>query len=179
MSFVILDRDGVINYDSHEYIKAPDEFLILPGALAAIARLNQAGFQVLLATNQSGIGRGYYDLATLEKIHDKLHQELASVGGKITEIFFCPHLPADNCICRKPKPGMFHVMRDKYQLKLQEIYFIGDSICDIEVAQAAKCKPLLVLTGNGEKTLVTFPGPITFPHFKDLAAAAEFIIRDN
>ncbi len=174
MKFIILDRDGVINHDSHEYIKSPDEWQAIPGSLQAISDLNRAGFHVLIATNQSGISRGYYDLETLSHIHEKLIRELAELGGYIDEIFFCPHHPDDHCVCRKPQPGMLHQISKKYPIDFSQTYFIGDSVADIEVACAAGCKPLLVLTGNGEKTFIKFNKKI--PAFQDLAAAAQFII---
>src|SRR5579862_2669163 len=112
MPYIILDRDGVINYDSEAYIKSPEEWLPIPGSLEAIATLNRHGFRVLIATNQSGVSRGYYDLAMLDRIHEKLVAQLAAVGGCIEEIFFCPHHPDDHCVCRKPKPGMIYQIKD-------------------------------------------------------------------
>lgn len=176
MPFIILDRDGVINYDSDDYIKSPEEFKVIPGALEAIAKLNQAGYQVLVATNQSGVARGLYTLATLEKIHVKLHQQLSEVGGKIEEIFYCPHHPEEDCPCRKPKPGMFHQMEDKYGLNFPDIYFIGDTITDIHVANAVGCKPILILSIKGQQTLEKHPEVARFPHYASLADAVEFVL---
>src|SRR5260221_14569878 len=127
MTYIILDRDGVINYDSIEYIKSPDEWLPIPGSLDAIAQLNRSGFHVLVVTNQSGVARGFYDLEMLDLIHEKMMHELAAVGGYIDEIFFCPHHPDENCICRKPKPGLFQKLAAKYPLNLAGTFFICDS----------------------------------------------------
>jgi len=179
MAFIILDRDGVINYDSDQYIKSPQEWLPIPGSLEAIATLNRYGFQVLVATNQSGIARGYYDVPILDDIHEKLMRELASVGGYIDEIFFCPHHPEDGCLCRKPKPGLLHQMQAKYPINFAETFFIGDSTVDIQAAKAAGCKPLLVLTGNGQKTLAEQTEQTELAdtlYFPDLARAVEYVL---
>jgi D-glycero-D-manno-heptose 1,7-bisphosphate phosphatase len=176
MKIVILDRDGVINHDSHEYIKNPDEWIPLDKSLSAIADLTKAGFQVMIATNQSGVGRGYYNLETLAKIHEKLHREVQAVGGRVTEIFFCPHHPDERCNCRKPQPGLLFQIRDKYGLDLSKTYFIGDSIVDIRAAKAAGCIPGLVLTGNGTQTLAKYSEAKQVKQFKDLAEVASFLI---
>lgn len=174
MPFIILDRDGVINFDSDEYIKSPEEWYPIPGSLEAIAELNKAGYQVIVVTNQSGVGRGLYDLDTLHNIHKKLTKALTEVGGTITEIFFCPHHPNDKCHCRKPMPGLFNEIEKKYHLNLKDTYFVGDSASDIMAAEAAGCKPLLVLTGNGKKTLAKYP---TVTCFEDLSAIVKHILR--
>lgn len=179
MSFIILDRDGVINYESREYIKSPEEWLPIPGSLEAIAALNQAGYQVLVATNQSGLARGYFDLPMLERIHAKLHAALEACGGTLTEIFFCPHHPEDGCLCRKPQPGLLFQIREKYALDLSEVFFVGDSLADVQAANNAGCKPLLVLTGNGQKTLASYTGTAPLPVFQDLAQAVEFVLREK
>lgn len=176
MSFIILDRDGVINYDSDQYIKSPNEWHAIPGSLNAIAQLNRAGFRVLIVTNQSGVARGYYDIETLDLIHEKLLRELASVGGYIEEIFFCPHHPDEACDCRKPQPGLLYQIAKKYPIDLTKTYFIGDSIVDIRVAQSSGCIPLLVLTGNGETTLKKYPDISNISSFPDLARAADYVI---
>lgn len=179
MSFIILDRDGVINYESDEYIKSPEEWLPIPGSLEAIAQLNRAGFHVLLITNQSGIARGYYDLDMLDAIHEKLLRELASVGGYIDEIFFCPHHPDDHCPCRKPKPGLLYQMQKKYPINLTETFLIGDSRIDVQAAQAAGCIPILLLTGNGPKTLEKYPDLLNILTFPNLAGAVEHVISQQ
>lgn len=153
MKIVILDRDGVINFDSEDYIKSPEEWHPIPGSLEAIALLNQQGFLVTVATNQSGLARGYYDETMLQKIHQKMHEAVLSVGGKIDSIFYCSHGPLDNCLCRKPKPGLLHQIASAYQIAtLEGVPFVGDSMRDIEAAFAANAKPVLVRSGNGEKT---------------------------
>lgn len=179
MKYIILDRDGVINFDSPHYIKSPDEWHPIPGSLEAIATLNRAGFHVLVATNQSGIARGYYDLETLNDIHEKLIRELTAVGGYIDEIFFCPHHPDDHCSCRKPQPGMLHQIRDKYHLSLENTYFVGDSVADVELCLKTGCKPLLVLTGNGKQTLEKYAESHHIPAFENLADTVRFVIADN
>jgi D-glycero-D-manno-heptose 1,7-bisphosphate phosphatase len=176
MPFVILDRDGVINYDSNVYIKSPEEWLPIPGSLEAIAHLNRHGFQVLVATNQSGVARGLYDLEMLDRIHEKLVYELAAVGGYVDEIFFCPHHPEEKCLCRKPQPGLLYQIQSKYSINLENTFFIGDSIVDIRAAKSAGCQPLLVLTGNGRMGVEKYPELASIPQFADLAAAAEYII---
>lgn len=179
MPYIILDRDGVINFDSDEYIKSPDEWLPIPGSLEAIAQLNRAGYQVLIVTNQSGIARGYFDLDTLDLIHEKLMRELASVGGYIEEIFFCPHHPDEVCSCRKPRPGLLYRLSEKYQVALEQTFFIGDSYSDVKAAQNAGAIPLLVLTGKGERTLEQYPELISVPNFSDLARAVEYVISQS
>lgn len=177
MPAIILDRDGVINHESHEYIKSPEEWHPIPGSLDAIATLNRAGFDAFIVTNQSGIGRGLYDLETLDLIHEKLMNELAKKGGFVREIFFCPHHPDEACACRKPAPGLFKKLTAKYPLALHATFFIGDSYGDICAAWNAGCKPLLVKTGNGEKVLANYP-EITnkIPVFQNLSEAVPFII---
>lgn len=179
MKFIILDRDGVINFDSEHYIKSPDEWHAIPGSLEAIADLNRAGYRVLVATNQSGVARGYYDLETLNLIHEKFMRELAAVGGYVDEIFFCPHHPDDHCQCRKPKPGLFDKIKEKYQFDFANTYYVGDSASDIEVALAAGCKPVLVLTGNGEKTRQKFADAALLPVFPNLAAVVQSILVEK
>lgn len=177
MSYIILDRDGVINYESSEYIKSPDEWIPIPGSLEAIARLNKAGFKVLVATNQSGVARGFYDLETLNAIHEKFIQELASVGGYVEEIFFCPHHPEENCFCRKPRVGLIRQIQSKYPVDLKKTYFIGDNATDIEVAIAVGCQPILVLTGKGKKTLEMHSTLNTILHFENLSDAVDYIVN--
>lgn len=176
MPFIILDRDGVINYDSDAYIKSPEEWLPIPGSLEAIAQLNRAGYQVLIATNQSGIARGLFDFDMLDLIHEKLLRELAAVGGYIQEIFFCPHHPEQNCFCRKPKPGLLLQMQEKYPVQMQHTFYIGDSYKDVQAAQTMGCRPLLVLTGRGKYELAEHPELAKVRSFVDLAEAVEFVL---
>ncbi|MES2217432.1 MAG: D-glycero-beta-D-manno-heptose 1,7-bisphosphate 7-phosphatase [Pseudomonadota bacterium] len=177
MPFILLDRDGVINHDSVEYIKSPEEWLPIDGSLEAIARFNQAGYQVIVATNQSGLARGLYDLPTLTKIHQKFFTLLAEAGGKVEEIFFCPHHPNNHCSCRKPEPGMLHNIAKKYPIDLTTTIFIGDSLSDVQAAERAGCEPVLVLTGNGKRTLEELPAPTKVRYFNDLAHAATIICK--
>lgn len=178
MPLIILDRDGVINYDSPNYIKSPEEWRAIPGSLEAIATLNRSGYEVLIVTNQSGIGRGFYTFEILDLIHEKLIYELAAVGGHIEKIFFCPHHPDDRCECRKPKPAMFHQIKKEYQVDLTKTFFIGDSLVDIQVAFEVGCKPILVLTGNGKKALESqSPLLAKVPYFNNLAEASEIILK--
>jgi D-glycero-D-manno-heptose 1,7-bisphosphate phosphatase len=168
---IILDRDGVINYDSPDYIKSPEEWHAIPGSLAAIAKLNHAGFKVAVATNQSGIGRGYYNPATLEKINHKMFQELAQVGGHIEGLFFCPHTPEANCDCRKPQPGLLKKIAEHLQMDLHDAVMIGDSKRDIEAAFAVGAQAIYI---NPELKKI-FPG---VPVYRDLAAAVKAILRN-
>ena len=153
MKLIVLDRDGVINEDSDDYIKSVDEWKPIPDSLEAIARLNHAGYTVVVATNQSGISRGYYDIATLGAMHRKMDELLASLGGKIDAVFFCPHGPDDGCDCRKPKPGLLRQIGERYQHEMKDVIFIGDSISDMKAAVAIEAQPILVRTGKGEETI--------------------------
>jgi D-glycero-D-manno-heptose 1,7-bisphosphate phosphatase len=176
MKLIILDRDGVINYDSAQFIKSPDEWKPLPGSLAAIAQLNQAGYRVVVATNQSGIGRGLFEMDTLNAIHEKMLKALAQAGGRIDAIFICPHTSADNCPCRKPKPGMLHEIALRFSADLTGVPAVGDALRDLQAAAAVGAQPLLVRTGKGEKTAADPdlpPGTLVFP---DLAAAVAHIL---
>jgi D-glycero-D-manno-heptose 1,7-bisphosphate phosphatase len=145
---VILDRDGTINVDSDEFIKSPEEWHPIEGALEAIGRLNHAGYHVVVATNQSGLGRGLMDVASLNAIHDKMNKQLSKVGGRIDAIFYCPHAPEESCQCRKPAPGLLEQIAERYGMGLEGVPFVGDSLRDLQAAQAAGCRPHLVLTGK-------------------------------
>lgn len=175
MKLVILDRDGVINFDSDQYIKSPAEWKPIPGSLEAIARLNQAGFKVVVATNQSGIGRGLFDMVTLNAIHDKLHKSLAMAGGRIEALFFCPHTGEAKCACRKPLPGMLEDIARRFNMPLKNVPSVGDSLRDLQSAAAMGAQPMLVRTGKGEKTLAAGGLPEGTLVFADLAEAAEYI----
>ena len=173
-SFVILDRDGVINAESPEYIKSPDEWEPLPGSLDAIARLTKAGFQVFVATNQAGIARGKLSLVELDIIHQRMLNEVEQLGGRIVDIRYCPHHPDDHCNCRKPAPGMLLDLAKIYNLDLSMGHFVGDSIKDLQAAKAAGCKGVLVLSGNGHESLKLFPD--FKPVHKDLASFASQLL---
>ena len=155
MGFIILDRDGVINEDSDEYIKSAEEWQPIAGSIQAIARLNHAGYRVVIATNQSGVGRGLFDIDMLGQIHEKMCLQLQEAGASVEAIFYCPHTPEDECDCRKPKPGLFLDIEQRLSKSLVGIYAVGDSLRDIEAAQAAGATPILVKTGKGERTLAT------------------------
>lgn len=177
MSLIILDRDGVINEDSDEYIKSPDEFIPIPGSLEAIARLNHAGYTVLIATNQSGIARGYFDMDTLNQIHDKLKRLLNAYGGRIDGIFFCPHGPEDKCHCRKPKPGLYEEIAQRLNVTLDDVPAVGDSLRDLQAAQLVGAMPVLVRTGKGERTLAKGEGLKGIPVFANLAAYVDHLLE--
>jgi D-glycero-D-manno-heptose 1,7-bisphosphate phosphatase len=177
MKLIILDRDGVINQDSEEYIKSQDEWQALPGSLAAIAKLNQAGWTVTVASNQSGLARGYFDTKTLTAIHQKLRKELAQHGGTIDSFFVCPHGPDDGCDCRKPLPGMFHDIARRYDISIEGVPAIGDSLRDLQASHQAGCAPWLVQTGNGRKTLSKGGLPEGTKLAQDLADAVEQILE--
>ena len=153
MKFVILDRDGVINEDSDDFVKSPDEFIPIEGSLAAIAKLKQAGYGVVVATNQSGIARGLFDLDTLHRIHEKLQRLLQNEGVHLDGIFFCPHGPDDICHCRKPKPGMYLDIAKRFNIDLSQTVVVGDSFRDLQAAIKVNAQPILVKTGKGERTL--------------------------
>jgi D-glycero-D-manno-heptose 1,7-bisphosphate phosphatase len=173
---VILDRDGVINQDSTEFIKSPEEFIPLPGSLNAIAALCAAGFEVVVASNQSGVGRGLFSLDTLERIHSKLRDEVEATGGVISGIYYCPHLPDDGCECRKPKPGLLKQISKVYETSLDGVPVIGDSMRDLEAAIAVGAEPVLVRTGNGRRTELELAPDCGIPVYDDLAAAAAAIV---
>jgi D-glycero-D-manno-heptose 1,7-bisphosphate phosphatase len=172
MNLIILDRDGVINYDSEQFIKSPDEWRPIPGSLEAIALLNRWGWRVVVASNQSGVGRGLFDMDTLNAIHDKMVKSLAQVGGRLDAIFFCPH-PADStCDCRKPKPGMLINIGERFNASLAGVPMVGDSLRDLQAAVKVEGLPYLVLTGKGAKTREDTQLPPQTVIFSDLAAVA-------
>ena len=149
MKLCILDRDGTINQDSDEFVKTPAEWIPLPGALEAIARLNHAGWHVVVVSNQSGLGRGLFDVAALNAMHTKMHSLLAAVGGRVDAIFYCPHGPEEQCNCRKPAPGLFEQIAERYGIDLTGVPTVGDSRRDLIAGAAVGCAPHLVLTGKG------------------------------
>jgi len=153
MKFIILDRDGVINEDSDEFVKSPDEFIPIEGSLTAIAKLKQSGYGVVVATNQSGIARGLFDLDTLHRMHEKLQRLLQNEGVHLDGIFFCPHGPDDICHCRKPKPGMYLDIAKRFDIDLSKTVVVGDSFRDLQAAMKVNAQPILVKTGKGERTL--------------------------
>lgn len=180
MKLIILDRDGVINQDSDNFIKSPEEWIPIEGSLEAIARLNQAGYRVVVATNQSGIARGLFTMQTLNAIHQKMHRLAGQVGADIDTVFFCPHAADDHCTCRKPKPGMFLEIAKRLEVNLQEngVVTVGDSLRDLQAGAAAGCTPYLVLTGKGNKTLDKGGLPPGTKVFPNLAAVVDSLLAE-
>lgn len=171
---LILDRDGVINYDSDDYIRSPHEWLAIPGSLDAIARLGAAGYTIAVATNQSGLARGYFDSEALAKIHAKMIGEVEAAGGRIELVRFCPHGPDDGCDCRKPEPGLLLQISEALGEELAGVPVIGDSLRDLEAAVAVGAEPVLVRTGKGEKTASSLPAEWQdIAIYDDLASAAD------
>jgi D-glycero-D-manno-heptose 1,7-bisphosphate phosphatase len=177
MKLVILDRDGVINYDSDEFIKHPDEWRPIPGSLDAIARLTQDGWRVVVATNQSGIGRGLFDMAALNAIHAKMHKAVNQAGGRIEAVFYCPDTAESQSPCRKPNPGMFFAVAERYNAALERVPAVGDSLRDLQAAAAVGAQPILVLTGKGESTQATGNLPEGMVVYPDLAAVAQALCQ--
>lgn len=174
---VILDRDGVINFDSAQFIKSPEEWKPIPGSLESIARLTQSGYKVVVATNQSGIGRGLFDMDTLNRMHQKMHKAAFDVGARIDAIFYCPHAADSKCDCRKPKPGMFKRISETMNVDLTGIPAIGDSLRDLQAGAAVGCQPILVLTGKGEKTHEEGNLPEGTLIFANLSAAVDHLLK--
>jgi D-glycero-D-manno-heptose 1,7-bisphosphate phosphatase len=177
MKLVILDRDGVINYDSAAFIKTPDEWKPIPGSLEAIAHLTQAGYRVVVASNQSGIGRGLLDMVAFNAINDKMCKAVIQAGGRIDALFFCPHANTDNCNCRKPATGMFKEISERFGLDLNGVPAIGDSMRDLQCAAAVGALPILVLTGKGKKTKAEGGLPENTKIFSNLSAAVDALTQ--
>ena len=176
MKLVILDRDGVINEDSEDYVKSPAQWVPLPGSLEAIARLNQAQYRVVVATNQSGVAQGLLDVDTLHTIHLKMNGMLTRIGGRIEAVFFCPHGPDDGCACRKPKPGLFLEITRRLRTNLRGVPAVGDSLRDISAARTAGAQPVLVLTGKGMNTLASDELTDDVAVYDDLASFSELLL---
>jgi D-glycero-D-manno-heptose 1,7-bisphosphate phosphatase len=182
VKLIILDRDGTINEDRDDFVKTPDEWVPIPGALEAIARLNQAGWHTVVATNQSGLGRGTFDMATLNAMHAKLNQLLAKQGGRIDAVFFCPHAPEESCTCRKPLPGLLEQIGERFGVLLRDVPVVGDSLRDLQAGAAVGCPTHLVRTGkcagldDAQVEVIRAQVPGTRVH-ADLAAFAEHLIR--
>ncbi|MDO8373573.1 MAG: D-glycero-beta-D-manno-heptose 1,7-bisphosphate 7-phosphatase [Polaromonas sp.] len=180
MKLVILDRDGTINSDSDDFVKTPDEWVPLPGSLEAIARLTHAGWHVVIASNQSGLGRGLFDVASLNAMHAKMHKLLAALGGRIDAVFYCPHSPEESCTCRKPLPGLFEQIGARFGVPLKGVPTAGDSVRDLLAGATAGCEPHLVLTGKSagyrDGGLPEGLPPGTLVH-ADLPAFVEFILN--
>jgi len=172
--YVLIDRDGVINYDSEDFIKTPEEWRPIEDSLEAIALLNKYGYHVVVITNQSGIARGLLDETMLEKIHTKMHLLTAEKKGRIDAVYVCPHGPTSDCACRKPRPGLLELFAKDKNISLNDIAFIGDTLRDIRAAQAVGAIPMLVKTGKGQQTLFENPD-LKIPVFENLYEAAKFI----
>lgn len=177
MKLIILDRDGVINFGSDQFIKSPDEWKPIPGSLEAIARLTREGWRVVVATNQSGLARGLFEMATLNAIHAKMHKAAAQAGGRIEAVFYCPHSAEMDCGCRKPKSGLFIEIAVRYGSDLHDVPAVGDSLRDIQAAASVGARPLLVKTGKGEKTLMAGGLPEDTPVFANLSEAVEYLLK--
>ena len=177
MKLIILDRDGVINHDSDQFIKSPEEWKPITGSPEAIARLNQWGYHVVVCTNQSGVGRGLFEMDTLNAIHEKMIRTVRQAGGRIDAIFFCPHTSADGCDCRKPRAGMLKELALRFNVDLVGVPAVGDSLRDLLAAQAVGAQPMLVLTGKGTRTRLEAGVPEGTPVFADLAAATAHLTQ--
>jgi D-glycero-D-manno-heptose 1,7-bisphosphate phosphatase len=179
MALIILDRDGVINHDSDDFIRSAAEWEPIAGSLEAIARLNQAGYRVVVITNQSGIAREFLDAETLALIHNKMRRMLAQVGGKVEVVLFCPHGPDDDCDCRKPKTGLFDDLTQRLRISLKYVPAVGDSLRDLKAAKAAGARPILVRTGKGEQTLAAGRLPRGVSVYDDLSAVADALLAEE
>ena len=177
MKLAILDRDGVINEDSADYIKGPDEWRPIPGSLEAVARLNRAGYRVVVVTNQSALARGLLDNDRLTAIHVRMHRELAGVGGVVEASFFCPHAPDDECACRKPEPGLLYEIAQRLGTSLEGVPVVGDSLRDLQAAAEAGATPVLVRTGNGARTATAAGLPAGLAVFADLASFVDVYLK--
>lgn len=177
---VFLDRDGVVNEDSDTYIKSVCEWIPIPGSLEAIARLNHAGFRVVIVSNQSGLARGLFDTAALASMHQKLRELLAKYGGRVEMIAYCPHGPRDTCTCRKPRPGLLMTLGRRLRIDLRGLPLVGDSISDIQVAHGLGMTPWLVLTGKGQRTVESSAADLRGVRvLPDLRAVADQLVKES
>ena len=184
MKLLILDRDGVINHDSNEFIKSPEQWTPIKGSLEAIARLSQAGYDIVIITNQSGLGRGLFSADILMQIHTRMIDHIVQHGGKIPSILFCPHTPDDDCTCRKPKDGMYQELAARLNTSFRGVFSVGDSLRDLQAAHSAGATPILVKTGNGRKTLKQIKHDSQLllsdtPVFDNLAQVADAILQET
>ena len=178
--FLLLDRDGVINYDSDDYIKSPEEWVPIPGSLEVIAEFSKRGVEVIVVTNQSGIARGFYDKDTLDSMHAKMSSLLKAYGGKISSVYFCPHHPNDNCLCRKPLPGMLDKIEDDYGISLAGVPLVGDTHKDIKLAMNKSCLPILVRSGKGSQTEEKHPNLLSNTSiFDNLFEAGHYLLNNH
>ncbi len=181
---VILGRDGILNVFRDDHVKSPDEWVPIPGALEAVARLNQAGWHAVVATNQSGIGRGMVEMASLNDVHRQMMKLLAEKGGRIDAIFFCPHVPEDHCDCRKPLPGLMRQIGERYGLddQMSGVPMVCDTLRDVQAAQAAGCEPHLVRTGravalSAEQLAQGIDGGAQVHVHQDLSGFVDFLLH--
>jgi D-glycero-D-manno-heptose 1,7-bisphosphate phosphatase len=179
IKLVVLTRDGVINQDTLDYVKSPEAWKPLPGSLEAIAALNRAGIRVAVATNESGISRGLFDIDQLTAIHCQMHDELEKVGGQVDMVLFCPHAPSDDCDCRKPRPGMLQQIAERALVDLSEITLIGVCARDLQAALTAGARPVLILSEKGEKDLLEFTRSENIPVFGDLPSAVHALLKGH
>ena len=176
---IILDRDGVVNRDSDQFIKSAAEWIPIPGSVEAIAMLCDAGYTVAIASNQSGLARGLFDRSALRSMHRRLRKLVAEKGGRVARIVVCPHGPGDDCSCRKPKPGLLHRLARYFDTELKGVPVVGDSLRDLQAAACAGARPILVLTGKGKKTADNLPADLkSVERFDDLAAAARQLAKE-
>lgn len=180
VKLIVLDRDGTLSPDPEDFVRAPEDWVPLPGALEAVARLNQGGWRVVLASNQSGLGRGLFDMATLNAVHARMHKLLAAAGGRIEAVFFCPHAPEDECCCRKPAAGLFLDIARRMGVPLDSMVAAGDSVRDVQAAAAAGCEAHLIRTGQSLPVGDGAPLPPDVPAgtqvHADLSAFADFVL---
>ena len=181
MKLIILDRDGVINHDSDQFIKSPEEWQPIDGSLDAIAFLTQAGYTIAVATNQSGIARGYFNVQTLNEMHAKMHKLVRQAGGEISGVWFCPHTADSQCDCRKPKPGMIYDILERFKADPAETWLVGDSLRDLQAMHEAGGKTALVMTGKGKKTLSEHENelPENTQIFDNLLAFSQYIMQET
>lgn len=181
MKLIILDRDGVINQDRDDFVKSVNEWVPIEGSMDAIAFLTEAGYNIAVATNQSGLARKYFTLQDLTEMHDRMHRLVIQAGGSIDGIWFCPHLADDQCGCRKPKPGMIRDILDRFNADAAETWMVGDSLRDLQAMAAVGGKTALVLTGKGKKTLQEKEAelPENTQIFDDLLAFSQYIMKEN
>lgn len=177
MRFLILDRDGVINHDSPEFIKSPQEWIPIPGSLQAISQANQLGFRVVVISNQSGLARGLFDIGQLNQIHATMLSEVARFGGRIDAIFFCPHGPDDGCNCRKPKPGLLLDLAQRSKVDWHSTFVVGDRRSDMLAADAVGAQKILVKTGHGKEAIEATQDLSDIIVCDDLAGAVDELSR--
>lgn len=179
LKLVVLDRDGTINRDSKDFIKSADEWVPLPGSLEAIAQLCRSDWTVCVASNQSGVGRGLFTISDLYGMQAKMQSEVEALGGEIAGFYYCPHAPDDGCLCRKPLPGLLSEIAERFSVTMENVPVIGDSLRDLQAAEACGARPILVKTGNGAETLKSHYQNKDIENYDDLAAAAAALLAEE